>query len=369
MWGSVGGAAHRGFAPLRSPDVPGTPRKVSGARRGRKSAGFLPDDGGVSDAASSARGRAGTAAAGRGRRAWSDAPIRRKLIALVLAVAVWGAAAGLISAELGLGALGAMGLAAVVALVGEMLARRAIAEPIEDLVSATQRVSRPERPVSTGSLPRDRQDEIGQLARAIHQIARAARRDYHEASQLRRTLDDRVAKATRRATAQLSQMAMRDPLTGLGNRRFLEANGDELIQSCRLAGTDVIGIAADLDNFKQINDRLGHAEGDATLRFAGELIRTSMREGDYAIRTGGDEFVIFMPGCPIERVRELTDRVGKLYAERARTALPGLRGLGISFGVASMLRTGARSAQALIDIADSNLYEAKRLGKNQAAGA
>jgi len=336
----------------------------------RKSVPFLPDIEGVSDAPVHVDVDESSASAStKPTRAWSDAPIRRKLIALILATSVWGVALGMVAAQFDLGVLAALGMAAGLALAAEMIGRRAIAEPVEDLVADAQRISRPERPLSSTALPRDRTDEVGQLARAIHNIAVTARRDHHEASQLRRTLDDRINKATRRATAQLSQLAMRDPLTNLANRRFLDAHGDELLNSCRLSATDVACIVVDLDNFKQINDTLGHHVGDETLKFIAELIKASIRDEDYAIRTGGDEFVILMPGCSVDRVREFTDRAAKLYREYVRTKLTKLGGLGVSFGIATMMRAGVRDADALIDAADRQLYDAKRNGKNQTAGA
>jgi len=287
---------------------------------------------------------------------------------LIVAVAVWGVALGMAASRFDLGVLGGLLLAAGLALAAEYIARRAIVEPIEQFVVDAQRLSRPGRPLTTTSLPRDRRDEVGQLARAMHHVAVSARRDRREATQLRRTLDDRVEKATRLATAQLSQLAMRDPLTNLANRRFLEAHGDKLLESCRVSATDVACVAIDLDEFKQINDTLGHPVGDEVLKFTGELIEASIRDEDYAIRTGGDEFVILMPGCTVDRVEQFTDRVGKHYREFVRTKWPTVRGLGASFGIATMRRSGARSVQQLIDAADRCLYDAKRDGKNGAAG-
>jgi len=293
--------------------------------------------------------------------------VRRKLTLLVLAVSVWGVTMGMLVSHFQLGAIVGLVAAGALALAADWIGRRAIAEPVEDLVAEARRISRPGRPLSSASLPRDRADEVGQLARAIHRIAAGARRDYHEASQLRRTLDDRVAKATQRATAQLSQLAMRDPLTNLGNRRFLETHADALLHSCRLAAVDVACVVIDLDNFKQINDTLGHHVGDETLKFVGELIRASIRDEDYAIRTGGDEFIILMPGCTMQRVRDFADRFRKLYADHARTRMSGLAGLGVSFGIATTFRSGVRSAEDLINAADEKLYQAKKSGKNQAA--
>ena len=89
------------------------------------------------------------------------------------------------------------------------------------------------RPGALTSLPRERDDEIGRLARTIHGLAQCAIRDHHEAKRLRKSIDDRIVRATGRATRQLQELAMRDPMTQLGNRRFLDEHIDPLIESVR----------------------------------------------------------------------------------------------------------------------------------------
>ncbi len=303
------------------------------------------------------------------RRAWDDAPVRVKVSLLAVAATIWGTVVGLGAATLGHHALGAMLGAGLVALVASWLGRKWIAHPVEDLVHQLSRITRPQRPLSTGSLPRGRTDEVGQVARAVHQISVAALRDRQEASSLRRTLDDRIAKATRRATAELSQLAMRDALTGLGNRRFLDEHLDPLVETCRASSTDLVCVMIDVDEFKQVNDTLGHGAGDELLKFAAQMIRASSRENDYVVRLGGDEFVVFMPGCDLERAEHFAERTIALFREHIRLTMPDIgEQVGLSVGIAALNRDGARSGTELLEVADAHLYLAKQQGKGRAMG-
>jgi diguanylate cyclase (GGDEF)-like protein len=233
-----------------------------------------------------------------------------------------------------------------------------------------QRLVRPERPLSTRSLPQQRRDEVGQISRCVHNLAVSAIRDHHEANRLRRTLDSRIEQATRRATNELTQIAMRDPLTNLANRRFLDQHLEELTRSCAASNTDLVCVLLDMDDFKQVNDVLGHAAGDDLLCFAAMLIRASIRDDDVAVRLGGDEFVVLMPGCEIERAGQFADRVKKLFAEHVQLTLADDIDArpDFSIGVSSLLRDGAASGAELIEIADTNLYSAKAGRKGATIG-
>ncbi len=302
-------------------------------------------------------------------RAWDDTGVRVKVGLLIVAASVWGTAVGLaaasLEAHLSVGLTGA----AAVAACGAWFGRKWIADPIEDLVQQLSRITRPERPLSTRALPRHREDEIGQLARAVHQIAVTALRDRHEASNLRRTLDDRIAKATARATSQLSQMAMRDPLTQLGNRRFLEQHLDPLVLSCRAAASDLVCLIIDIDEFKSVNDSLGHAAGDELLKFTAQTIRAVSRQDDYIIRLGGDEFAVFLPGCDVEHATNFAERLQAMFCEHTRLTLPDVGDrVSMSIGVASLLRDRVQNGTELIQTADRRLYNAKQRGKGRAVG-
>lgn len=164
--------------------------------------------------------------------------------------------------------------------------------------------------------------------------------------------------ATDRAEAQLRQQASLDALTGIGNRRWLAASLPSVLRT----GDTVLCL--DLDHFKQINDRHGHAGGDVVLVAIAGLLRDSLRQGDCLARMGGEEFVLFLP--------ELEERQALLLAERLRTAIAALavsyRGQPIpvttSIGLACCDRTGY-DWQDLHHAADMALYAAKQAGRNR----
>lgn len=295
--------------------------------------------------------------------------MRAKVTLVAAVAAVWGAAVGVAVTQFTLGTAGLLIGCGAVSLGAILLGRLWIVQPIEDIVVQLQRITRPQRPLSTLKLPHHRKDEIGQLARAVHQMNVQSRRDRVEASQLRRTLDTRVEQATRRATAQLSQLAMRDPMTSLGNRRFVEHHLEELVQSCRTTRTELVCIMMDLDNFKPINDTLGHKAGDALIAAVGQLIKASVREQDYAVRMGGDEFAVFMPGCHIENARQFAARLRVHIKAQAQSLLGNEQQLDVSLGIAALLRDGASNGSRLLELADAHLYQAKSAGKGRIIGA
>lgn len=309
--------------------------------------------------------RSAQAAGAPPHRAWDDVALRVKITLVVAAAGVWGVAIGVAVTHFNLGTGALLIGCGVVVLATIMLGRMWIAQPIEDIVVQLQRITRPQRPLSTARLPRHRKDEIGQLARAVHQMNVQSRRDRVEANQLRRTLDSRVEQATRRATAQLSQMAMRDPMTALGNRRLLEHHLDELVQSCRSTNTELTCIMVDLDNFKPINDTLGHKSGDILIAGVGKIIKASVREQDCAVRMGGDEFAVLMPGCSAEHAARFASRLRHMIRQQAHSLLGDSQQLDASMGIAALLRDGVKSGMGLLEAADDRLYQAKSAGKGR----
>lgn len=257
----------------------------------------------------------------------------------------------------------------LVLLAARHLIGRWIAEPLSELVDDTQRAIRAQRPTKQDLEPMSRRDEIGEIARMVHELSVLAYRQRTAADNLRRTLDDRVARATREATRNLQEMAMRDALTGLGNRRFMDVHVERVFKSCSAAGADVIAVAIDMDHFKQVNDTLGHAVGDKLLQLVGHLLTGNIRKEDLAIRLGGDEFLVVMPECPIERAATFAEQVRTMFSQHVRTILPAQIKAGLSTGVASRVRDGAGDIAALLAHADGNLYEAKSRGKGVTVGA
>lgn len=306
-------------------------------------------------------------AAGATTRAWDDVPLYRKVTGLIACGTVAGAGVGWLGAFSGNPVVITLGATATVALLC-FFAKHWVWSPMQRLLDQLSQINSDTRPVGLAELPLNRHDEVGQLSRAIRTLTGWCIRDSFEARQLRRTIDIRVAEATANATRELQRMAMRDPLTNLGNRRFLDAQLEELVNSSLEARTDLICILIDVDNFKGVNDTLGHAAGDQLLVFLSRLIIASIRREDIAARLGGDEFLLLMPGCRPERAGQFARQLGALFRQHSRAALPADTQASLSIGIASLQDDKAATGHELIERADASLYAAKRNGKNRVIG-
>jgi diguanylate cyclase (GGDEF)-like protein len=165
------------------------------------------------------------------------------------------------------------------------------------------------------------------------------------------------------------RQAVTDPLTGLWNRRHLaETLGREVDRALRF-GEPISLIILDVDDFKQINDREGHLQGDLVLESVADVVRQGIRLIDVAARYGGDELAVIL----VETEREGALILGERLADRMRaTKVPtrggGSMGVTISLGVAT-IPDSADDLDSLVDTADRALLRAKRAGKNQIRAA
>jgi diguanylate cyclase (GGDEF)-like protein len=156
---------------------------------------------------------------------------------------------------------------------------------------------------------------------------------------------------------RLEQLSNEDPLTGLANRRRWDAG---LAAACAATGRDgapVSVVLLDVDHFKQVNDRLGHAAGDALLRALSGVLRDRVRAEDLAARIGGDELAVLLPGASLDRAVRLAE---ELRAEAQLLWPEGFDrpGVSVSLGVASSAGNAA-DPEALLAAADAQLYLAK----------
>jgi len=246
-----------------------------------------------------------------------------------------------------------------------VLAQWWIASPYDRLVRQIDRVAQRRNVNDLTNLPLTRRDEAGRIARAMHCVTTVAIRDGHEARQLRKTIDRRVRDATRQATAELERMALRDPLTDLGNRRLLDQHLPRIVSATRESGTELIALAIDMDGFKQVNDRLGHDAGDELLVLLAGLLKACTRRDDLSMRIGGDEFVVLMPGCDIGRAKTIADSIRTLLRQQTAAMLAGKATCDLSVGVACLRADGCDNGPALLKRADQRLYKAKRAGKGR----
>ncbi|ACB94855.1 PleD family two-component system response regulator [Beijerinckia indica] len=173
-----------------------------------------------------------------------------------------------------------------------------------------------------------------------------------------------------RNTVQVSMdMALIDPLTGLHNRRFLEAQLHRLQQEHGTASTVFSLMVLDIDHFKAINDRHGHDAGDQILKYFAARVKQVVRAGDWPCRIGGEEFVVLMPGAGLDFAKQIAERV-RYAIEKDGFVLSGTREripVTVSIGLAEAVQqgSGAEPFEALFRRADRALYRAKKNGRNR----
>jgi diguanylate cyclase (GGDEF)-like protein len=167
----------------------------------------------------------------------------------------------------------------------------------------------------------------------------------------------------------LHEQSIRDPLTGLHNRRFLE---DTLIRELARAKrkTHALSIVLlDIDHFKRINDTFGHGAGDMVLRRLGLVLQAYVRESDIACRVGGEEFALLLPEGPLPIATQRAEDIRKAVSDMTlKHDDQDLGAVTVSLGVATFPDHGT-TADALIRAADQVLYEAKRKGRNRVVSA
>jgi diguanylate cyclase (GGDEF)-like protein len=181
-------------------------------------------------------------------------------------------------------------------------------------------------------------------------------------TRLGRALADSMSLALSNIALQekLRTQSLRDPLTGLYNRRYMEDALDRYVSLAERTGGATSVVMIDLDNFKKLNDANGHAKGDAVLRDVAAQLVGGLRPSDVVSRYGGEELLVILPGCNLDDART--------KAEMLRQRVEGLsdvHGIAISasFGVASVPET-ATSPADIIPRADAALYAAKEAGRN-----
>ena len=170
------------------------------------------------------------------------------------------------------------------------------------------------------------------------------------------------SKSTQQTETQLQRLAATDPLTGLYNRRRMEDAAQHEIAKWHRTHMPLALAMFDVDNFKALNDRYGHAFGDITLRHIGECLRQALRGQDYAARWGGEEFVLLLPETTDEGASEVAERVRKLVSQPI--ACGEHRVVVTLTGGLTAFRPGDNLKTALAR-ADAALLDGKRAGKNR----
>jgi diguanylate cyclase (GGDEF)-like protein/PAS domain S-box-containing protein len=162
-------------------------------------------------------------------------------------------------------------------------------------------------------------------------------------------------------TRQMSYQATHDALTGLVNRRELERRLGEVLEGAHRGEAQHVLCYIDLDHFKQVNDSDGHQAGDNLLRQVAKLMREAVRDTDTVARLGGDEFALLLPGCPLDRGRQISEDLAATVAQHRFVWKDQIHHVGASIGLVELARDSG-TVEETLDAADSACYVAKKQG-------
>lgn len=200
----------------------------------------------------------------------------------------------------------------------------------------------------------------------LHDALAAERGAQHDAQRLASDLRVANAQLERRVaerTRQLEELAVRDTLTRLHNRRHLESELSAAVSWAAATGEPLALAAIDVDDFKSVNESFMHSGGDTVLRGVAALLRDAARPGDIVTRVGGEEFVLVLPGATPEQAWERCEDLRLRIAAQAWPELSDELSVTVSIGL-----TGLRSGSDGEDLwrgADILLFDAKHAGKNR----
>ncbi len=230
------------------------------------------------------------------------------------------------------------GLGAVLlALLLNLTFREAVFSPLNQLRRATQRIGGGDAGARLGW---SRRDEIGAVARDF----------------------DRMAEQLQAAQAHFQSLALRDPLTDLLNHRAFQERMSQELRRAEREGYSVAVVALDVDHFKEINDRWGHAAGDEALRLLAKAIQAELRPSDICGRVGGDEFMLATVRSDVYEADRIVERLRCNLA--ALEVGPAGQTLTFSAGISEFPRHSL-SREELMHLADGAMYWAKSSGRNR----
>ena len=186
---------------------------------------------------------------------------------------------------------------------------------------------------------------------------------------LRRTLSELQSSRTliEAKNLELERLATRDPLTDCFNRRAFADLGERLISRSVVDAVPIVALLFDIDHFKSINDRFGHAVGDRVIQAIATCLRESLRSHELVARYGGEEFAVLLPGCTPTDAETIANRLRLQFARHCREHfLPEFPGLDatVSVGVSDLASESTGLHQLLVR-ADTALYQAKRAGRDR----
>lgn len=258
---------------------------------------------------------------------------------------------------------------AVICLVGAMAVRhyRQWVVPREQMRELVREIRRGRASIEEFSQLQGR--GLQSLGEEIKAVLHELKLQRQAVTELNAEVHKRIANRTsalERTIASLRNQASRDGLTGLYNRRMLDDLLQQFVAQCDTDKKPLAMLMLDMDFFKELNDTRGHAAGDELLRSVGQIISSTIRDGDVAFRYGGDEFVILLPSCDAAPAQRVGERLQSLVQSLTST-YKMVRKPGLSIGVATLAELTEPTAANLIRLADRRMYEFKATRRSVAA--
>jgi diguanylate cyclase (GGDEF)-like protein len=250
----------------------------------------------------------------------------------------------------------------LVILLSSLLAYRVTAtvvRPIERLSAWARRIAEGQRDLEVPSL--HTRDEIGLLARTFSDMMRQLRRRESELQQANKALHEDKSRL-QQANEVLNQLSITDGLTRLHNHRFFQDHLTREIKRVTRTGEPLTMLLTDIDDFKQLNDRFGHAAGDELLTRIAQILVDCVRDSDLVARYGGEEFVVLAINCDLSSAESLAEKIRTAIAESSFILDDSLRPLRVTVSVGVAAFRGNR--KRFFQRADEALYRAKSQGKN-----
>ena len=265
------------------------------------------------------------------------------------------AATALAQAEADMG--GAVARAVVAAVVVLLVTALVVTLPVRRLTAGARRLAGGDLATR---VRRGGASEVDELAQAFNHMAT----ELDQAERAVRSYQTQLEQRVTERTQQLQHLADHDPLTNLPNRRQLFQYLSARIEDAELVGERLAVLFLDLDNFKTVNDSLGHEFGDRVLTEIGDRLRQLTQEGGFIARLGGDEFTLVFPFTG--SLAEIESRAGTLVSQFQRPLQVDRReiAVGVSCGAAVFPEHGYDAA-SLLRAADAALFRAKELGRNR----
>ena len=208
-------------------------------------------------------------------------------------------------------------------------------------------------------------NSLGQITSLLAITRDITERKQHQKMQeeIKQKLETQLAEITA-LQLRLQEQAVRDPLTGLNNRRYLDEILPRELSRAKREGYQLALIMLDLDYFKKVNDTYGHAAGDEVLKYLSSIISNNARESDIICRYGGEEFIVVLPRMPLEHAMQKVEAWRLMFSENPVKHGDLWINVTLSAGISEFPQHGSDDSK-LIALADEALYKSKKEGRNR----